>query len=163
MLRGGVVVWPESLTRGAATTMLAASAVTGRRVAVPEALRPAWGVGWASTDGSRIVYPGINLQSLWWAPSLNVLPTRVYRGHFAHPIGVPLALGGRYVSFGVQPHTYLADTVTGRYIEIPGGGWGLLDDTSFVYLPASDKKAIHPASPVLFYRLSELPPIPPCR
>jgi hypothetical protein len=163
LLRNGIVAWPESLTRGAATTLLAASARTGRRVPTPEALRPAWGVGWAATDGSQVVYPGINLQSLWWAPSLDVLPARVYRGRFSHAIGVPVAIGGRYVSFGVAPHTYLADTKLGRYIEIPGGGWGILDKKSFVYLPASDKKAIHLVSPVLFYRLSELPPIPPCR
>ena len=104
----GVVIWPESLSRGAATTMLAASASTGRRVAVPKAFEGAWGVGWAASDGTRIAYPGINLTSLYWSPSLDALPTRVFPGHFAQPIGVPVQISGRYVSFGVAPHTYLA-------------------------------------------------------
>jgi hypothetical protein len=120
-------------------------------------------VGWAATDGTRIAYPGINLTSLYWSPSLDALPTRVFPGHFAQPIGVPVQIAGRHVAFGVAPHSYLADTTTGRYIEIPGGGWGLLDKKSFVYLPSSPKKAVHLVSDVLFYRLSELPPIPPCR
>jgi hypothetical protein len=156
------VIWPESLKPGAFTVMLAASAVTGERMDPPPALRTARGVGWVATDGSRLVYPGVNLIPLYWAPSLDVPPRRVYRGRFPYAMAVPVQISGRYVSFGVPPHTYLADTVKGRYIEIPGGGWGLLDRKSFVYLPASDKKALHLISDVLFYRLSSLPPIPPC-
>jgi hypothetical protein len=163
LVNGGIVVWPESPKPGALTVMRAASAATGEPVDPPPALKAAWGVGWAATDGSRLVYPGINLTPLYWAPSLDALPRRVYRGRFSHSIGVPVQIAGRYVSFGVAPHTYLADTAVGRYIEIPGGGWGLLDRKSFVYLPSSTKKAIHLVSDVLFYRLAALPPMPPCR
>ena len=163
LVDGGIVIWPESLKPGAFTVMLAASAATGERMDPPPALRPARGVGWVATDGSQLVYPGINLTPLYWSPSLTVAPRRVYRGRFAHAIGVLVQIAGRYVSFGVAPHTYLADTVKGRYIEIPGGGWGILDGKSFVYLPASDRKALHLVSDVLFYRLAALPPIPRCR
>jgi hypothetical protein len=163
LVDGGVVVWPESLKPGALTTMLAASSGSGESMAPPTVFRDARGIGWAATDGDRVLYPGINLTSLWWSPGLATPARRVFRGRFAHAVGVPVQIAGRYASFGVAPHTYLADTTSGRYVEIPGGGWGILDQKSFVYLPSSPKKANHPVLPVLFYRLSELPPIPPCR
>ncbi len=76
---------------------------------------------------------------------------------------MPVEIAGRYVSFGVAPHTYLADTVTRRYVQISRGGWALIDRKSLVLAQPSPQKANHAISDVIFLPLASLPPIPPCR
>jgi hypothetical protein len=160
---GGLVIWPESARPGAFTVMAAADAASAQLVEVPRALRGVRGLLWPATDGTAVAYPSANFSRLWWSPSLGAPPRRVFISRIGYPIGVPVEISGRYVSFGAAPHTYLADTVTGRYVEISPGGWALVGKKSMVILQPSVHKASHSISDVNFLLLASLPPMPPCR
>jgi hypothetical protein len=104
LLRNHVVVWPESPSRGAATRMYAASAVTGATLTPPLALRDLSGVSGLATDGDRIAFPDGLYRSLWWSPSLRVRPRRIVATTRAYDhVDNSVEIGGRYFGFGIQP------------------------------------------------------------
>jgi hypothetical protein len=163
LLAGQVVAWPESATSGAATTMRLASAVTGRRVRVPRALRAVRGVSGLATDGGRIAYPSAPYTSLWWSPSLHERPRRLVAVRGYDHIDNSVQIGGRYVGFGIQPRVFVGDTRTRRYVEITAhGGWTRVDATSLLVLYATGSKALDAPAPIAFVPLRDLPPMPPC-
>ena len=78
MVNGPLVVWPESMKPGARTIMRVADAKTGRLVVTPPALRHVRGGLAPVTDGMAIAYMADNLKSLWWSPSIEIAPRRVF-------------------------------------------------------------------------------------
>jgi hypothetical protein len=160
-----LVVWPESARLHGPTRMHAADARTGRPATVPLAVRGLRGIPAATfiTDGGAIVYAADSFRSLWWSPSPSVLPMRLVRVGYADNVDNSLQVAGRYVFFSISPYAYLADTVTRRYIEVSGGGLGLVNDKALVLVPPSNRKAIHLITDVMFLPLASLPPIPRCR
>jgi len=157
------IVWPESPRPGALTVFRAADARTGAKVAPAPVLRALRGISALVTDGKAIAYPSAYFASLWWSPSLSGKPSQIASAGYGDNIDNSVQVAGRYILFGIAPHTYLADTVQRRYIEISAGGWGRLDTHDLVLLPASPKKELHLVSDVLFVPLSSLPPVPPCK
>ncbi len=160
LVDGGLVVWPESMKQGALTVMRAADARTGRPVATPPALRHLRGVGGLVTDGAAIACADPNWSSLWWSPSLATPAVRLFTAPGANHIDNSIRIAGRYLCFGVAPHTYLADTVSRRYVEIGPGGYACLDANSLVMLMPSAVKANHAITDIIFLPLSSLPAIP---
>jgi len=163
LVAGPLVVWAESMKPGALTVMRAASARTGRMVATPPALRNLRGGLAPATDGKALAYITGYWESLWWSPSLEVTPRRVVRSRVGYTIDNSLQVAGHFVFFGIQPVSYFANTVSGRFIEIKQGGWARLDARSLVLLKPSAKKATHGISDIVFLPLKSLPPIPPCK
>ena len=159
---GPLVVWPESMKPGALTIMRAAEASTGRAVATPPALRRLRGGLVPVTDGRAIAYATDNWRSLWWSPSLEVAPRRVYTAPKGEFIENWVHLANHYVSFTVWPKAYLADASIGRYLEINPGGDTHLGPNSLALGKPPKTKASRIAD-IVFLPLKSLPPIPPCK
>jgi len=163
LLAGGLVVWPESLKPGALTLMQAAEVASGRGVAAPAAFRTMRGVSGLATDGTVLAYPKDDYTSLWWSPSLEALPLRVFAtANATSHIDNSVQVAGGYAAFGVPPALFLAETEAHRYVQISSGGFALLDARSLILLKPSRKKAVHPVSDVVFRSLASLPPFPTC-
>jgi hypothetical protein len=164
LLRNHVVAWPESPSPGAATRLDAASAVTGRRLPTPRALRAVRGVSGLATDGGGIAYPDALYRSLWWSPALDATPDRIVATkHSYDHIDNSVQIGGRYVGFGIEPRVFVGDTRTRRYVQIAAhGGWTRLDGSSLLVLYATGSKELDARAPIAFVRLRDLPPIPAC-
>jgi hypothetical protein len=164
LVDGPRVIWPESMKPGAFTVMRTADATTGRMLVTPPALRRVRGAIWPASNGKSLMYATDNQMSLWWSPSLDVAAKRVYRKWNYTLLGLPFdETWGRYTTFGVPLHTYLVDTVSGRYARILRGGWVITGPKSLVILePAKAQTSIHAIVDVAFIPLKSLPPIPPC-
>jgi hypothetical protein len=164
LLAGRLVVWPESPTRGAETKMSAASALTGAPVPTPRALRRLRGVSGLATNGRRIAYPDAAFRSLWWASSLTSKPQEIVAARGLNYIDNSVAIGGRYIGFGMQPRLFVADTKTRRYLEITGhGGYTEVDRTALLVTYTKASKALEAPARVAFIPLRDLPPMPACR
>ena len=72
-------------------------------------------------------------------------------------------LAGRYVSFTVWNRAFLADTSSGRYIQINPGGDTYLGVKSLALGKPPKKKTANPITDLVFLPLKSLPPIPPCK
>jgi hypothetical protein len=72
-----------------------------------------------------------------------------------------LQISGRYVFFGVQPRSYVADASTGRYVSI-GAGWSRMSSVGLVVQRPSAGKASHAIADVDFLRRASFPPVPRC-
>jgi hypothetical protein len=163
LLAGDLVGWPESPRPGRETRMHVASALTGRRVRVPRALRRLEGVSGLETDGHRLAYPNAEYRSVWWSPSLRGKPRRIFNARRDDHIDNSVQLGNRYIGFGVWPRLFVADTKTRRYVQVAtGGGWTQVDSTTLLVVSGSPKKVLHPRLRIAFVPLSRLPPIPAC-
>jgi hypothetical protein len=162
-----LVIWAEASAPGIPTRMHAASAVTGRRVPLPVALRTLRNVTGLYTDGHRIAYPNGPYRSLWWSPSLRKRPYKVVgtRHSFEH-IDNSVKVGGRYVGFGRQPAVFVADTKVGRYVEVSNDdGFVFVNSDALIvaYGNSRAKKVLHPILRMAFVPLRDLPPTPACR
>lgn len=159
-----IVVWAEASAPGLPTTMHAASAVTGRPLPVPRALRTLRNVTGLYTDGHRIAYPNAPYRSLWWSPSLGKKPYKVVgTPHSYEHIDNSVKVGGRYVGFGEQPHVFVADTRTGRYVEVSKNlGFVFVNSDALLVAYGGGKKVLHPIVRMAFVPLRDLPPIPAC-
>jgi hypothetical protein len=162
LVSGPLVVWPESIKPGALTIMRAAEASTGRAVAVPPALRGLRGGLVPVTDGRAIAFATNEWRSLWWSPSLEVAPRRVYTAPKGAFIENWVHVADHYVSFTVWPKAYLADASRGRYMEINPGGDTHLGGKSLALGKPPKNKAGRIAD-VIFLPLKSLPAIPPCK
>jgi hypothetical protein len=163
LFSGHRVAWPESPGSGRVTRMHAASALTGKRVDVPRALRALDGVSGLATDGQRIAYPNAPYRSIWWSPSLRRKPRKILIARLRDHIDDSVQVGSRYVGFGIWPRLYVADTKTHRYVEVGGhGGWIQLDRTTLLVAWGSPTKAVHPRLRLALVPLGKLPPIPAC-
>jgi len=163
LISGPRVAWPESPWRGAATHMSVASALTGRRVPTPRALRALRGVSGLATDGRRIAYPTSGYKALWWSQSLGLAPQRIVTAKNYDHVDNSVQIGGRYVGFGIQPRVFVGDTKTHRYIEITdNGGWTRIDAKSLLVLYATPSQQPNAAARIAFVPLRDLPPMPPC-
>lgn len=163
LLAGRVVAWPESRTNGAVTTIHAASALSGRRLPVPRALRALRGVSGLATDGRRIAYPNASYTSLWWTPSLQRKPHEIVAANGHGRVDNSVQTGGEYVGFGVQPRVFVGDTRTHRYVQIAAhGGWTRLDAKSLLVLYATGSKALDARGSIDFVPLRDLPRMPAC-
>jgi hypothetical protein len=164
MLDQHIVIWAEASARGVPTKMHAASAVTGRPLPVPRALRTLRNVTGLYTDGRRIAYPNAPYRSLWWSPSLRKRPHKVVgtRHSFEH-IDNSVKVGGRYVGFGEQPRVLVADTKTGRYVEVSRTfGFVYVNSVALLVVYGGGKKVLHPILRMAFVPLRDLPPMPAC-
>jgi hypothetical protein len=160
---GGLIVWSESLRPDALTVMRAVDARTRKSRSVPASLRSLRGVSGLFTDGRAIAYPDAHYKSLWWSPKPSVAPRRLFGTAYGDSVANSVQIAGRYIVFGVEPHTYVVDTATQRYLELKGGGWGSMNSHALVLLKPSSAKAQHTISDVLFLPLRSLPPMPRCR
>ena len=160
------VIWAEASAPGAPTRMHAGSAVTGRRLPLPRALRTLRNVTGLYTDGHRIAYPNAPYRSLWWSPSLRKKPYEVVgtRRSYEH-IDNSVKVGGRYVGFGKQPEVFVADTKLGRYMEVSkDGGFVYVNSNALLvaYGNSHARKVLHPIVRMAFVPLRDLPPMPAC-
>ncbi len=157
------VGWPESPAPGRMTRIRTASALTGRRVKVPQALRALHGVSGLATDGRRIAYPNALYRSIWWSPTLRRKPHEVLTAPPGDHIDDSVQVGKRYVGFGIWPRLYVADTKARRYVQVGRhGGWIRVDSRTLLVAFGSPRKAIHPRLRVAVVPLGKLPPIPAC-
>jgi hypothetical protein len=164
LLAHHIVIWAEASAPGVPTKMHAASAVTGGSVPLPQALRTLRNVTGLYTDGNRIAYPNAPYRSLWWSPSLRKKPHKVVgtRHVFEH-IDNSVKVGGRYVGFGEQPRVYVADTRTGRYVEVSKNlGFVFVNSAALLVAYGGGKKVLHPILRMAFVPLRVLPPMPGC-
>lgn len=159
---GNLIVWNESLRPNALTVMRAVDALSGKTRPVPVSLRGLRGISGLSTDGRAIAYPNATFTSLWWSPQPSVAPRRLFGTSNGDTISNTVQIAGRYIVFGLEPHTYLADTATRRYLEIKGGGFGGLSSRALVFAKPSTALTAHPISDVLFLPLRAFPPMPRC-
>jgi hypothetical protein len=163
LLTGRMVAWPESPGRGGVTHLRAASAITGRPLRTPRALRGLRGVSALVTDGRRIAYPDARYTSLWWSPSLTARPRRIVATRGYDHVDNSVQIGRRYIGFGIQPRVFVGDTRTRRYVQITAhSGWTRLDAKSLLVLFATGSKALDARAPISFVPLRDLPPIPAC-
>jgi hypothetical protein len=163
LLAGHVVAWPESPASGGETRMRAASAVTGRLLPAPRALRALRGVSGLVSDGRRIAYPSARYTSLWWSPSLHRSPHRIVTARGYDHIDNSVQIGGRYIGFGVEPGVFVGDTTARRYVKIAAhGGWTRLDARSLLVFFATGSKALDARAPIAFVPLRDVPPVPGC-
>lgn len=159
-----LVAWPESPSPGAYVQMYVANALTGKRVKTPAALRVLHGISSLDTDGRQIAYPSAGFKSLWWSPSLRTKPTEIVAARRLNYIDNSVRIGGRYVSFGIQPPLFLADTKTQRYLEIERqyGYTELNAKALLVDYGNNTKKRLDFRAHVVLVPLRDLPPMPPC-
>ncbi|HUK77960.1 MAG TPA: hypothetical protein VL117_10220 [Thermoleophilia bacterium] len=157
---GGLVVWGRATEPAGIAVTGAADARTGARVALPAALAGARAADDLATDETAVAYAGSHLDTLWWSPSLQTPPRRLFNVVQPYPIDDSIQVAGRYISFSVAPHSYLADTRSRRYAEISAGGWTLLGTSSLVIVEPAAGKAVHPISDVVFLPLRSLPAMP---
>jgi hypothetical protein len=160
---GGLIVWSESLRPNSLTVMRAVDASTGKTRALPASLRGLRGISGLFTDGRAIAYPNAIFTSLWWSPQASAAPRLLFGTTSGDTFSNTVQIAGRYIVFGVEPHTYLADTATRRYLEIKGGGFGGLNSRALVLAKPSRALAAHPISDVVFLPLRSFPPMPGCR
>lgn len=155
LLSGRRVIWTESMQRGALTIVRAADAVTGDLVQTPPALAGLRGPVGLVTDGRSIAFTMGFWRSIWWSDSPDDAPRQLFR---ATPDGYyfsnPLAVSGRYLYFQVQPRSYLADIDTKRVVELPGGGWMIMNDSALVITTPSEVKKSHAVTDVIFLPMS---------
>jgi hypothetical protein len=161
---GHRVAWPESRSRDAATRISVASALTGRPIPAPRALRELRGISGLATDGHRIAYPTASYKALWWAPSLAGRAREIVAASGYEHVDNSVQIGGHYVGFGIQPRVFFGDTDTRRYVLItPSGGWTRIDARSLLVLYATPSDGPNAAARIVFVPLRDLPPIPRCR
>jgi hypothetical protein len=162
VLAGHVLAWAESPTRGARTTMYAADALTGSPVRTPRALRYARGVSGLATDGRRVAYPSARYRSLWWSPSLRTKPQKIVGTQRLHYVDNSVQVGSRYIGFGIEPHVFVADTRTHRYVQVTArGGFTRIGAASLIVFYATGSK-VDPIAHVALVPLRDLPRVPAC-
>lgn len=163
LLAHHVLVWPEASAPRVPTRMHAASALTGRAIPLPRALRDARNVSALQTDGRAIAYPDGRFKSLWWASSPQEKPHEVVpTGHLVH-IDNSVQVGGGYVGFGTQPRVYVAEPRVRRYVEVSRNlGSVFVNSSSLLVLYGTTKKVLHPILRMAFVPLRDLPPMPAC-
>jgi hypothetical protein len=163
LFAGHRVGWPESPGPGRVTRMRAAAALTGKRVAVPPALRALDGVSGLATDGRRIAYPNAPYRSIWWSPSLRRKPRKILTARSDDHVDNSVQVGRRYVGFGIWPRLFVADTKAHRYVEVAGhGGWIQVGATTLLVAAGYGTKAVHPRLRVALVPLGKLPSIRAC-
>jgi len=159
---GPTVVWPESLTPGAGTRMLAIDAHTGNAVAAPPALAGLRGISALFTDGTTIAYPSAKFTSLWWAQTLRRKPRLVFKARRGyHYVDNSVRVSGRYFLFSSEGAAYVADTRVHRYMLLGGAGVAI-DRRALIVSSWTKGKALHPKNRIMFVRLRSLPRLARC-
>jgi hypothetical protein len=162
LVRGPVAVWPESVTRGAATRMLAAEARSGTSVQAPRVLARLRGISALFTDGRALAYPSARFRSLWWSPSLRSTPRLVFKPRNAlDPVDNGVRISGRYVIFSDTGKGYLADTRVHRYVEL-GVDPIAVDRRALIVSSWTEGKALHPQNRISFIPVRSLPRLTRC-
>ena len=162
MVAGPLVVWPESVTRGAYTRMLAADPRTGTSEAPPRALAGLRGISALFTDGRAIAYPSAKFTSLWWSPSLRSAPQLIFKPRKALTyVDNGVRIAGRYLIFTVVGKGYLADTKARRYVDI-GTVPFAIDRRALIVSRWAKGKTLHPRGPVSFIPARSLPRLTRC-
>jgi len=161
---GPTAVWSESVTRGAATKMLAADARTGDSVPSPPALARLRGVSGLFTDGRSLVYPSARYTSLWRTASLTGKPQLVFKPKPGYNyVGNSVRVFGRHFVFSSDPHNYVADARARRYMDIGARTSGLaVDRRALIVEHWAPGKTIHPKGLVMFVPLRSLPRLTHC-
>jgi hypothetical protein len=159
---GPTAVWPESLTRGAATRMLAADARTGNSVQPAPALGRLRGISALFTDGRAIAYPSARFTSLWWSPSLRSAPRLVFKPKNALDyVDNGVRIAGRYLIFSDTGKGYLADTKARRYFEL-GFNPVAVDRRALIVSSWTQGKTLHPRNRIAFIPIRSLPRLARC-
>jgi hypothetical protein len=142
---GGLLVWPESDSPGAPTTLRAYSLVAGRPAPLPLALRAIHGTDFVAADGTRTAYLSGDLTELYYSPVPGSTATMVLR----LPAGVDfsnLAIGPGALAWTTTAATYLASTRTGGYAKVtPRYGFAVTGPGPAVLVSdAPSAKSAHP-------------------
>ena len=154
---GPKVVWPESLSKGTWTKMLAADPRTGTPVPTPPALAGLRGISALFTDGRVIAYPSAKFTSLWWAGSLSSRPQRIFKPRKApNYVDNGVRVAGRHVIFTVSGSGYLVDTHVRRYVSL-GVDPVAIDRRALILSSWTNRKTLHPRNRIMFVPLSSLP------
>jgi hypothetical protein len=162
LVNGPRAVWPESLTRGAVTRMLAADARTGSSVQPPPALARLRGISALFTDGRAFAYPSARFTSLWWSPSLGATPRLVFKPKKAlNYVDNGVRIAGRYVIFSDTGKGYLADTRIRRYVEL-GVAPVAVDRRALIVSSWTKGKTLHPRNRISFIPVRSLPRLTRC-
>jgi hypothetical protein len=162
LVDGPTAVWPESLTRGAATRMLAADARTGNSVQPGPALGRLRGISALFTDSRAIAYPSARFTSLWWSPSLRSAPRLVFKPKNALDyVDNGVRIAGRYLIFSDTGKGYLADTKARRYFEL-GFNPVAVDRRALIVSSWTQGKTLHPRNRIAFIPIRSLPRLARC-
>ncbi len=116
-LDGGLVVWPQSGRPGALTTLRAYSIAAGQRASLPLALRSVTGTDLVVADGTRTAYVDPALTGLYYSP-LPSVPARLMLRLGEGTEFSSLSIGKGLLAWTTTEATYLASTVTGRYVQV---------------------------------------------
>ncbi len=165
LLDDHVVVWLEASAPGRPVLFHAASALTGKRLPLPRALRGLDNVVGLDSDGRQIAYPLFSYRSLWWSPSLRAKPSRILRTGRLHYVDNDVQIGGGYIGFGIQPRIFVGDTGSHRYVEIGHTlGWSLIGRGALLVSFGNGERAkSDPLIRIALVPLRDLPPVPACR
>jgi hypothetical protein len=146
---------------GSNSMTYAVSALTGKPVSVPRALRGVNSLLGLGTDGHAIAYP--KLKSLWWSPSLRQPLRKVLTARGSHWFDYPLHVGGGYIGLGMEPGLFVGSTRAHRYVRISRWGSVLAGRRALVVdEPASQSKSVYAPTRVAFIPLGDVPAMPPC-
>jgi hypothetical protein len=150
LVSGPTAVWPESVTRGAATRMLAADARTGSSVPPPPALARLRGISALFTDGRALAYPSARFTSLWWSPSLGGAAHLVFKPkNPLNHVDNGVRISGRWMIFSDTGKGYLADTHVRRYVEL-GVDPVAIDRQALIVSSWTKGKTLHPRNRISF-------------
>jgi hypothetical protein len=114
---GGLVVWPQSDRPGALTTLHAYAIAAGKPAPLPLALRSVTGTDLVVADGTRTAYVDAALTGLYYSPRPSV-PARLMLRLGAGMEISSLSIGKGLLAWTTTEATYLASTVTGRYVQV---------------------------------------------
>ncbi|MGZ4258359.1 MAG: hypothetical protein ACXVRE_11405 [Gaiellaceae bacterium] len=159
---GPLVVWPESLSPGAFTRMLAADPRTGAAVSTPPALARLRGISTLFTDGRGLAHPSAQFTSLWWTGSLSSRAERVFKpARATNYLDNGVRIAGRYVIFSDTGTGYLADARTHRYLAFDASPLAI-DRRALIVSTWTKRKTIHPRNRIMFVPVRSLPRLSRC-
>jgi hypothetical protein len=145
---GSLVVWPESDTPGAQTTLRAYSLTAGRMVPLPPALRAVHGTAFVVTDGVRTAYLGPGLTQLYYSPRQDQAAELSLR----LPAGVSfsdLAMAPGTLAWTTSRATYLASTRSGAFTQVtPSYGYATGSGSLVLVSDAPGRRTARPVLPL---------------
>lgn len=141
----GLLVWPESDRPGSLTSLHAYDISTGRPAPLPVVLRSVRGTDFVATDGTRTAYLGPGLATLYYSPA----PAQTASVVLRLPPGIAfsnLGIGSDGIAWTTTRATYLANTMTGRYVQVtPAYGYAVTGQGADVLVSdGPTSKAAHP-------------------
>ena len=117
------VIWPESVAKGAETTLRAVDVRTGKTVGLSPVLRAVHGTPVLVGDGTRFAYLDPSGHELFYSPAPGTPAKSVLRLDHAEQFQ-DLGMAAHTLVWITTDATYVADTRTGSYARlVTNGGW----------------------------------------